>query len=90
MLLNFFPNAGNAFEALIAENRMLAKKLELQTETNRFLRRRLIAQETKQRPKKVAVAGAETPLSVVSPEQLESSKKSLRNVWLDIEKYYCH
>ena len=65
---------------------MLAKKLELQTETNRFLRRRLITLESKQRPKKMVVAGAETPRTVVSPELQETSEKRLRNVWLDISK----
>ena len=65
---------------------MLAKKLELQTETNRFLRRRLIALESKQRPKKMIVADAGTPLTVVSPELQETSEKRLRNVWLDISK----
>ena len=49
--------------------------------------------ETKQRPKKIAIAGDGTPLSVMSPEQLEASKQKLSgNVWynpsLIFPRYY--
>ena len=73
---------GDIFASIVAENHRLEQKLELQNETIKFLRRRVASMETKLRPKKIAIAGEGTPLSVMSPEQLEASKQKLGgNVW---------
>ena len=70
---------GNVFQQLESQVERLERTVDRQKETISFLRKRLQTLSSKKKPAKIAIAGQETPLSVVSTDNLQ--KIDRRKIW---------
>jgi predicted RNase H-like nuclease (RuvC/YqgF family) len=78
------------FGLLEARNRRLEKKIDQQQESITFLRNRLRTLTSKKAPTKIAIAGQDTPLSIVSIDSFASNQKlDKRKIWSEEEIVNC-